>query len=68
MDESVFWMRIWLTFGIVLAVISVSVAYYNDHLNKMRFDAWNQCLASGGEPKDSPIIGSNDTTFTCEKK
>lgn len=66
MDDSVFWTRLWITAAIVVSVVAVSITWYNDRLNSMRFEAWQQCLANKGEPKDVGIVGSNELTFTCD--
>lgn len=68
MDENIFWVRIVVSIALAISVVTATVLWYNDRLNSMRFAAWQQCIAAGGEPKDEGIVGSNDTTFTCDIK
>jgi hypothetical protein len=68
MLDHLFWLKFWMIVFISVTILGVSVVWYGDRVNQLRFSAWNECLSSGGEPKDTAIIGSNEITFTCEKQ
>ena len=68
MSDSLFWLKFWMMMAVAVSIMAVATAWYSNSLNQLRFAAWQNCLQVGGEPKDTAIIGSDQITFTCEKK
>lgn len=67
-SENKFWLGCWSLVALVVITVAISTLVYNMSYNVRYFEAWNNCVESGGQPINQTMLGTQTNTFTCARK
>lgn len=65
MDDNTFWINLWRTVATTFILFCAIIGVYNYTSDVKYYEAWNNCVDSGGQPVRQTMMGSESITFTC---